>query len=51
MTYWKGDDKDFPTAVTVNGASGYTSLLTNAGLITKRGMNFKLMAVLYGTAK
>ncbi|MBK6825543.1 MAG: SusC/RagA family TonB-linked outer membrane protein [Chitinophagaceae bacterium] len=43
VTYWKGDDKDFPTPVTVNGASGYTSLLTNAGLITKRGMNFKLM--------
>jgi len=43
FTYWSGDDKDFPTAVTVNGASGYTSLLTNAGLITKRGMNFKLM--------
>jgi len=43
FTYWNGDDKDFPTAVTVNGASGYTSLLTNAGLISKRGMNFKLM--------
>ncbi len=43
FTYWSGDDKDFPTSVTVNGASGYTSLLTNAGLITKRGMNFKLM--------
>lgn len=42
-TFWKGDDKDFPTAVTVNGASGFTSLLTNAGLITKRGHNFKLM--------
>ncbi len=43
VTYWSGDDKDFPTAVTVNGASGYTSLLTNAGLITKRGWNYKLM--------
>ena len=43
VTYWTGDDRDFPTAVTVNGASGYTSLLTNAGLITKRGWNFRLM--------
>ena len=43
FTYWNGDDKDFPYAVAINGASGYTSLLTNVGLITKRGMNFKLM--------
>lgn len=43
VTYWKGDDKDFPTNVTVNGASGFTGLLTNAGLITKRGWNYKLM--------
>jgi hypothetical protein len=43
FTYWNGDDKDFPYPVAINGASGYTSLLTNVGLITKRGMNFKLM--------
>lgn len=42
-TYWDGDDKDFPTLVAMNGASGFTNLLTNAGLITKKGMNFKLM--------
>ncbi|MBI5373097.1 MAG: SusC/RagA family TonB-linked outer membrane protein [Sphingobacteriales bacterium] len=43
FTYWNGDDKDFPYTVPINGASGYTSLLTNVGLIKKRGMNFKLM--------
>jgi len=43
FTYWDGSDEDFITALTINGASGYTSLLTNAGLITKKGMNFKLM--------
>ncbi|MBM3415493.1 MAG: SusC/RagA family TonB-linked outer membrane protein [Bacteroidetes bacterium] len=42
-TYWKGEDKDFPTAVTVNGTSGFTSQLTNAGLIEKSGHNIKLM--------
>ncbi|HRG25015.1 MAG TPA: SusC/RagA family TonB-linked outer membrane protein [Chitinophagaceae bacterium] len=43
FTYWLGDDKDFATTLAINGASGYTGYLTNAGLITKRGMNFKLM--------
>ncbi|MBK6825700.1 MAG: TonB-dependent receptor [Chitinophagaceae bacterium] len=43
FTYWNGDDRDFVTQLTVNGSSGYNSLLTNAGLIKKRGMNFKLM--------
>jgi TonB-linked SusC/RagA family outer membrane protein len=42
-TYWNGDDKDFPTSIPINGASGYSSLYTNAGLITKRGYNFQLM--------
>ncbi|MBI3138964.1 MAG: SusC/RagA family TonB-linked outer membrane protein [Sphingobacteriales bacterium] len=43
ITYWNGDDKDFATTLSINGASGFTGFLTNAGLITKRGMNFKLM--------
>ncbi|MGQ0740454.1 MAG: SusC/RagA family TonB-linked outer membrane protein [Bacteroidota bacterium] len=43
FTYWDGTDENFPFNVTVNGTSGYTSLLTNAGKITKKGMNFKLM--------
>ncbi len=43
FTYWDGSDKDFVTTLSINGASGYTSLLTNAGKITKKGMDFKLM--------
>lgn len=41
-TYWNGDDKDFVTNLTVNGASGYTGTVTNAGLITKRGHNIQV---------
>jgi TonB-linked SusC/RagA family outer membrane protein len=43
VTYWTGDDKDFPTSIPTNGASGFTSLRTNAGLITKRGYNVQFM--------
>ena len=43
VTYWTGDDKDFPTSIPINGTSGYTSLRTNAGLITKRGYNIQAM--------
>lgn len=42
FTYWNGDDKDFVTNLTINGASGFTGLVTNAGLITKRGYNVQL---------
>lgn len=41
-TYWKGSEKDFPFALSVNGASGYTSLLTNIGEISKEGFEFQL---------
>ncbi|MEJ7693383.1 SusC/RagA family TonB-linked outer membrane protein [Daejeonella sp.] len=43
-TYWKGSEKDFPYALDVNGATGYTSLLTNIGEITKEGFEFQLTA-------
>lgn len=43
LTYWTGDDKDFPTSIAVNGTSGYSSYRTNAGLITKRGFNIQAM--------
>ena len=43
ITYWTGDDKDFPTSIPINGTSGFTSLRTNAGLITKRGYNVQFM--------
>jgi len=42
FTYWNGDDRDFVTTLTINGASGYTGYRTNAGLITKRGYNIQL---------
>lgn len=37
-TYWKSDDKDIPLSLAVNGASGVSSILTNIGLIKKRGL-------------
>ena len=43
-TYWKGSEKDFPYALTVNGASGYTSLLTNIGEISKSGIDVQFNA-------
>ena len=43
VTMWNGDDKDFPTALPINGASGFSSYYTNAGLIKKRGYNFQVM--------
>ena len=41
-TYWDGSERNFPYALSINGASGYTSLLTNIGLITKKGAEFIL---------
>jgi hypothetical protein len=36
VTYWDGTEKDIPRAVTINGASGFTSKLINTGEITKK---------------
>ena len=41
-TVWQGAEKDFPYALSVNGASGYTSLLTNIGEISKKGLDIQL---------
>jgi TonB-linked SusC/RagA family outer membrane protein len=41
-TYWKGSEKDFPYALSLNGATGYTSLLTNIGEISKKGVDVQL---------
>jgi TonB-linked SusC/RagA family outer membrane protein len=41
-TYWEGSEKNFPYALSVNGASGYTSLLTNIGEISKKGLDIQL---------
>lgn len=41
-TYWEGAEKNFPYALSVNGASGYTQLLTNIGLIEKKGLDVQV---------
>jgi TonB-linked SusC/RagA family outer membrane protein len=37
-TYWAADDKDLPLGLAVNAASGVSSILTNVGLIKRRGL-------------
>ncbi|OMP76485.1 MULTISPECIES: SusC/RagA family TonB-linked outer membrane protein [unclassified Chitinophaga] len=44
-TYFKTKDKDFPYTVTINGASGYVSMLTNIGAIERSGMEFSLNVI------
>lgn len=46
-TYWRTTIKDFPTALPLDGTSGFTSILTNAGEIRKKGidMQFNLKPV------
>jgi len=44
FTYWDGNENGMPYALTVNGASGYTSFLTNIGKITKKGIEVQLTA-------
>lgn len=41
-TYWQGSEKNFPYALSVNGSSGYTQLLTNIGLIEKKGLDVQV---------
>ena len=41
-TYWQGTDKSFPYNLTLNGATGNTSLLTNIGEIKREGFEFQL---------
>lgn len=38
VTYWDGTITDIPMNLTINGASGYTQNLINAGGITKKGI-------------
>ncbi|MBC6492516.1 SusC/RagA family TonB-linked outer membrane protein [Flavihumibacter stibioxidans] len=42
FTYWDGTVKDIPLDITTNQAGGYTSLLTNAGEIEKKGIEVLL---------
>ncbi|MDB5131368.1 MAG: TonB-linked outer membrane protein SusC/RagA family [Mucilaginibacter sp.] len=41
-TYWDGSEKDFPSTLTVNAASGFSSILTNLGLVSKKGFDLTL---------
>ncbi len=43
-TFWDGSEVGFPYALTVNGASGFSSLLTNIGKISKKGIEISLKA-------
>ncbi len=40
-TYWESTIKDFPTALPLDGTSGFTSLLTNVGEIRKKGIDLQ----------
>jgi hypothetical protein len=43
-TIYQGTEKDLPYALSVNGASGYTSILTNIGEMSKNGIEIQLNA-------
>lgn len=42
FTYWDATETGFPQAVTLNGASGFSSVLTNIGKISKKGFEIQL---------
>lgn len=44
FTYWDGSEIDFPQSLSLNGASGFTSILTNVGKVTKKGIDLQLSA-------
>jgi hypothetical protein len=41
-TYWDGSENGLPGSINVNGASGYTSILTNYGRTSNTGVDFIL---------
>ncbi|MEY5068901.1 MAG: hypothetical protein RLZ47_763 [Bacteroidota bacterium] len=43
-TYWQGTERDFPFALSLNPATGYNSLLTNIGEISKKGLDVQFNA-------
>lgn len=43
-TYWDRTNKDFPVPVSINPASGFTSIYTNAGEIAKTGIDLQFFA-------
>jgi hypothetical protein len=42
VTYWDGSERDIPQSLTTTGTSGYTTVLTNAGELTKKGIDVQL---------
>jgi len=46
VTYYARTNKDFPVSVTTTGASGFTSNKTNAGEVSKTGIEVQLNALL-----
>ena len=42
FTYWDRTNKNFPVNVTLPGATGYTSISTNAGEIAKTGVDVQM---------
>lgn len=45
VSYWADKEKDYPYAVSQNGASGYTSKLTNIGQISRSGLDLQLKGI------
>lgn len=43
-TYWDRTNKDFPVTVAINPASGFSSIITNAGEIAKTGVDLQFFA-------
>ncbi|MFB2118633.1 SusC/RagA family TonB-linked outer membrane protein [Parapedobacter sp. 2B3] len=50
FTYWDGSEIDFPQSLSLNGASGFTSILTNIGKVTKKGIDLQLSAIPVATS-
>ncbi|WP_316799096.1 SusC/RagA family TonB-linked outer membrane protein [Pedobacter frigidisoli] len=50
-TYWDKTETNYPRSVAVNGASGFSSILTNVGKITSHGLEFQLTAIPVNTPK
>ncbi|WFB63066.1 SusC/RagA family TonB-linked outer membrane protein [Sphingobacterium sp. WM] len=42
FTYFDGTEIGFPQSITINGATGYSTLLTNVGEIVKQGVEFRV---------
>ncbi|HEY8929351.1 MAG TPA: SusC/RagA family TonB-linked outer membrane protein [Mucilaginibacter sp.] len=41
-TYWQGSETDIPSTISVNGASGFNSILTNFGDVEKKGFDLTI---------